>query len=82
MLKLVGERTDKLLCFYHPPVSSTDYKCKDDDFPMSASCVMNSNPHSLSSSETEVDPEMRIRKSTSLIKLCVYVIGDIYETKK
>jgi hypothetical protein len=37
----------------------TDNRCEDGPFPVSASCVTISNPDSLSSSETGVDPGIR-----------------------
>ncbi len=37
----------------------TDYRCEDGSFPVSASCVTISNPNSLSSSGTGVNPGIR-----------------------
>jgi hypothetical protein len=36
-----------------------DYRCEDDHFPASASCVTISRPHTHSSSETRVNPRIR-----------------------
>jgi hypothetical protein len=49
------------LHFYDPLLAAehVDYRCEDGKFPVSASCVPISNPDSLSSSETGVDPEIR-----------------------
>jgi hypothetical protein len=41
-------------------IISTDYRCEDDGyFPLSTSCVTISNPDTLSSGETWVNPEIR-----------------------
>jgi hypothetical protein len=50
-------------------LESIDYRCEDGRFPVSASCVVISNPRSLASSETGVNPGRRSWKSTYLIEL-------------
>ncbi len=46
-----------------------DYRCEDGRFPMSASCVTISNPDSLSSNASGVNPGIESWKSTHLNEL-------------
>jgi hypothetical protein len=48
-----------------------DYKCEDGHFLVSAICVPFSNPYSLTSNETRVNPQIRSWKCTFLIELDV-----------
>jgi hypothetical protein len=53
------------------PFLCLDYRCEDGRFPVPASCVTISNPDSLSSSETGVNPGIRSWKNTYLNELDV-----------
>ncbi len=60
-----------------------DYGCENGSFPLSASCMTISNPDSLSSSETGVNPGIRSwKKHSSDWARCQKAIGGIYFTKK
>ncbi len=60
-----------------------DYRCEDGRFPVSTSSVIISNPGSLSSSDTGVDPGIRSwKKHSSGWARCQKAIGGIYFTKK
>ncbi len=62
---------------------SIDHRCEEGRFQVSASFVTISNPDSLSSCETGVDPGIRSwRKHSSDWARCQKAIGDIYFTKK
>ncbi len=60
-----------------------DYKCEDGHFLVSAICVPFSNPYSLTSNETRVNPQIRSWKMHfSDWTWCQKAIGDIYSSKK
>ncbi len=60
-----------------------DYRCEDVRFPVPASCVTISNPNSLSSSETGVNPGIRSwKKHLSEWARSQEAIDGIYFTKK
>jgi hypothetical protein len=80
-----GKKIDLNLHYFRFHVSGRiiDYRCEDGRFPVSGSCVTISNPDSLSSSETGVNPEIRSwRKYLSGWAWCQKTIGGIYSTKK
>ncbi len=63
--------------------TAKDYRCEDGRFQVSASCVTISNPDSLSSSDTGVNPGIRRwRKHSSDWARCQKAIGGIYFTNE
>jgi hypothetical protein len=60
-----------------------DYRCEDGRFPVYASCVTISNPDSLYSSETGINPGIRSwKKHLPEWSWCHKAVGGIYITKK
>jgi hypothetical protein len=64
-------------------LGNVDYRCEDDRFPVSTRNVTITNPESLYSSETGVNPGIRSgKKDLSERARCQKAIGGIYFTKK